>query len=121
MSHLSDLGKRGEAIAVEYLQDKGYHIIDANFRTRAGEIDIIAQEKEKYVFFEVKTRKGDLKGKPYEAVTFRKIKHLQAAIKYYIVQNRLVDKPLRIDVISIELKSDGSIARLRHFENALFV
>lgn len=120
MNHDLSLGKKGEAIAVEYLKQNKYSVIDLNFRTRMGEIDIIGRKNGVIIFFEVKTRTSDIKGKPYESVTFGKMKRLQKAIHYYLKIKNLTDCPLRIDVISIELNSEQS-PRLQHFENLSLV
>ena len=63
------LGKKGEKIALKFLKKKGYAIRNNNFRTRLGEIDIVAEEQGTIVFTEVKTRSGSLYGAPFAAVT----------------------------------------------------
>ncbi|MCL1995237.1 MAG: YraN family protein [Defluviitaleaceae bacterium] len=77
-------GKRGEKIAVDYLQKKGYTIIVDNFYTRYGEIDIIAKDKEYIVFVEVKFRLNNNFGYPREAVDERKIKKIRTVAAYYM-------------------------------------
>lgn len=117
MTHGLSFGRKGEAIAVDYLKKNNYLVLDVNFRTRAGEIDIVGEKKGVIVFFEVKARTSDIKGKPYESVTFRKLRRLQKAIYYYLKVKNASASPLRIDVISIDLNSDGTCRRLQHFEN----
>lgn len=117
MSTLQSLGKQGEKMAVDFLRTKGYAINETNYRTRGGEIDIIAEKNHVQIFIEVKTRIGDEKGKPYEAVTYRKVKHLQKAISFYLNEKNHKTGPMRIDVISIELNPNESIKKLQHFEN----
>lgn len=95
------LGKEGEEYATSYLQDKGYTIIKRNFECRQGEIDIIAKDKEEYVFVEVKTRQNFHYGKPCEAVTEQKQKHIWNATKYYLYSHKLEDQPVRFDVIEV--------------------
>ena len=79
-----ELGKEGEDFAADYLQKQGYEIIDRNFECKQGEIDIIAKDKNEYVFIEVKTRQNLHYGMPCEAVDERKQKHILNATKYYI-------------------------------------
>ena len=55
-----EIGKLGEDLAIKYLKEKGYEIIERNFRCKQGEIDIIAKAKEEYVFIEVKTRTNQM-------------------------------------------------------------
>lgn len=117
MSSLQSVGKKGEKMALDFLRRTGYSIHETNYRTRLGEIDIIAEKKGIIVFIEVKTRIGDKKGKPYEAITSHKIRHLQKAIQFYINKKKSKMGAMRIDVISIELNPDESIRNLKHFEN----
>lgn len=117
MSTLQSLGRQGEKMAIDFLLSKGYSICETNYRTRGGEIDIIAEKNNVQIFIEVKTRTGDEKGKPYEAVTYRKVIHLQRAISFYLKEKNKKTGALRIDVISIELNPDQSIKKLQHFQN----
>lgn len=110
-------GRLGEVEACQYLKQKNYKIITTNFRTRAGEIDIIAQKDDKLIFVEVKARIGDIKGKPYESVTYWKLNHLKKAVYFYLIKNNLLNGKLRLDVISIEFFPDKTIKKLQHFEN----
>lgn len=111
------LGKLGESVACRYLKKKNYKIITTNFKTRSGEIDIICKKNDQLIFIEVKSRISDLKGKPYESITFQKLKHFQKAIYYFLNQYHLFEQKLRVDVISIEFNSDKSIKKIIHFEN----
>ena len=95
-------GKEGEDIATEFLKNKGYKILDRNFLTRHGEIDIVSKDNEEYVFIEVKTRKSNEYGEPIEAIDENKIKHLKSAINYYLYINKLENKFIRIDVIEVK-------------------
>ena len=96
-----EIGKEGEDIAEKYLKSNGYEIVDRNFYARQGEIDIIAKQKNEWVFIEVKTRTNDAFGKPIEAVDNTKQKHLIKAIKYYIYSNRIENECIRVDVIEV--------------------
>ena len=96
-----ELGKDGEEQATDYLKNKGYEIIERNYECRQGEIDIIAKDKEEYVFIEVKTRQNLHYGMPAEAVTPVKEKHIWNASKYYIYSHKLENKFIRFDVIEV--------------------
>lgn len=111
------IGKIGEKIAKDLLIKKGYQIIQQNFYTHWGEIDIIAKKDRKLSFIEVKTRTGQNKGKPFDSVTSAKIKHLMRPIRLYLLQNNYKDYKLSLDVISILLKEDFSIDKINHYEN----
>ncbi len=101
-----ELGREGEEYATKYLEEKGYQIIKRNFECRQGEIDIIAKDKEEYVFIEVKTRRNLHYGMPSEAVTKKKQKHIWKATNYYIYSHKLENKYIRFDVIEVYKKED---------------
>ena len=101
-----EIGKLGEDLAVRYLEDKEkYKILERNFESKQGEIDIIAldNKKEELVFIEVKTRTTLRYGKPIEAVDEVKQKHLIQTIKYYLYSRHLENEFIRLDVIEIYL------------------
>ena len=116
MSSLQIIGKVGEDLAITYLTSLGYSIKDHNFRTLLGELDIIAEKNNKIYFCEVKTRVGDLHGKPYEAVTYRKMQHIQRVAQAYLLQNNIKNSKLSVQVISIELMPDHSLKTLKMYE-----
>ena len=111
------IGKRGEEIAASFLKQKGYQILERNFYTRQGEIDIIAKEKQEYVFVEVKTRTNNQYGEPIEAINQKKIFHLKGAIRYYLYCHQLENKNIRIDVI--EVKYQNNKIYLHHIKQAI--
>jgi len=113
---LQSLGKIGEEYAKNYLASLGFVIKEQNYRTKLGEMDIIAEKDKKVFFCEVKTRIGDLHGKPYEAVTYRKLQHIQRVAQAYLLQNEIKNSKLSIQVISIELFPDFSIKKLKMYE-----
>ena len=114
-SHL-ELGKRGEQLAVGHLRRKGYRILDRNFHTRRGEIDIVAMQGNQIVFVEVKTARGKTYGPPRGWVDYRKQARLIHAAVVYLAMKRIQDTDCRFDVIAIEL--DRSRPRLTHIINA---
>ena len=113
------IGKLGENAACEYLQKQGFLIIERNFRSRGGEIDIIIQKANKIVFIEVKTRIGDAKGKPYEAVDYYKLNHLKRAINYYLLINPLKNSKLAIFVVGVILNIDHTVKELKCYEDVI--
>ena len=95
-------GTRYERIAGEYIKSKGYEILEYNYRSRTGEIDIIARDGEYLVFCEVKYRFDSRKGSPLEAVGVRKQKTIFRCAMCYLTERRIGDVPCRFDVIGIE-------------------
>ena len=103
MNQRKIVGRNGEIEANKYLINNGYTIIEQNFRCRSGEIDIIAEDPltEEIVFVEVKTRTNYHYGKPAEAVTKLKQKHIVSAAKYYLYIHKINNRFIRFDVIEI--------------------
>lgn len=110
-------GRLGEQYAYDHLKSRGFMVIDTNIRTKFGEIDIIATEQGKVHFVEVKTRIGDGYGKPYEAVTYYKMRHMLGSARIYTLQNGLSQHKLSLDVVSIVLHRDSTIKTLTFYEN----
>lgn len=114
-------GKRGEDLATAFLEKKGYGIVERNFRTRNGEIDIVAiDQSEKaptLVFIEVKTREGNAYGTPLEAITYFKLKFLIRTALVYSTTHPRLPKGLRIDAIAILLGPDGEMIDIEHVKN----
>ncbi|MDD3887825.1 MAG: YraN family protein [Patescibacteria group bacterium] len=112
------IGNLGEKLACNHLKKLSYIILDKNFRSRYGEIDIIAKDGEAIVFVEVKTRTNLEYGQPQEAVDFFKLKKMAKTIYNYISLNN-IRGAVRIDVVAINLDMTKRKARLRHFKDAL--
>ncbi|MBO6024015.1 MAG: YraN family protein [Bacteroidales bacterium] len=100
MAEHNDLGKLGEEIAVKYLTDKGYEILERNWHNVHKEVDIIAKDGSFLVIVEVKTRQTNAYGEPDIAVTRQKQRMLIAAANAYLFRNKL-DLETRFDIISI--------------------
>lgn len=94
-------GAANEAIAAEYLKKQGYKILQTNFNSKVGEIDIIALDKNVLVFIEVKSKDTDKFGLPREQVTVYKQRKIINAAKLYLLQKKIVDKECRFDVLEI--------------------
>ena len=100
MAEHNDLGKLGEEIAVKYLTDKGYEILERNWHNVHKEVDIIAKDGRFLVIVEVKTRQTNAYGEPDIAVTRQKQRMLISAANAYLFRNKL-DLETRFDIISI--------------------
>jgi putative endonuclease len=110
------LGKFGEQIAANYLQNKGYQILETNYYTRDGEIDLICQKDKVLIFVEVKTRTNRAFGWPEEAVTDDKVEKLAATASHYL-QEREIDAEWQIDIISIVINKKTKAAGISRFQN----
>ena len=102
-----ELGDKGEDLAAAALKKQGYKIIERNYVTSLGEIDLIAKHKGVLVFIEVKTRKSEKFGAPSEAVHPAKQAKVRRLADYYLKQNRLGEMPVRFDVVSIIVEQLG--------------
>jgi putative endonuclease len=107
MTEKSDLGKRGEDIAVAYLRKQGYKILERNYKNRIGEVDIIALDRKTYCFIEVKTRENLDLGLPCEAVHAHKQLKISRVAQSYVAFEGIEDHNCRFDIVSIILKKDG--------------
>jgi len=94
-------GKEAEQIACSFLIQKDFSIIEQNYRTKFGEIDIIANHENYLVFIEVKARHSTRKGIPKEAVNFSKQKKIINTANYYLKQKGILNTKVRFDVVSI--------------------
>ena len=96
-----ELGRNGEEISCDYLENKGYEILERNFRYKKYEIDIIAKDKNELVFIEVKTRSQKEYGLPAESVTKIKQKHICKAARFYLHIHKKENDFVRFDVIEV--------------------
>ncbi|HZG00132.1 MAG TPA: YraN family protein [Chitinophagales bacterium] len=112
-----ELGTAGETLAKKYLEQKGYNVLEINWRHKRWEIDLIAEKNQEIVFVEVKTRTGNFFGEPELAVTKTKQNFLGQAASEYMNQKRL-GGDVRFDIISITVKSFGN--EILHVEDAFF-
>ena len=108
-------GKEGEKAALDFLIEKGYKIIEVNYRLHPYEVDVIAMDGEMIVFVEVKTRQTDQYGHPIEFITGKKEQNLLKVADYYL-QYKMLNREGRFDVITLYKKQGDFI--LEHFINA---
>ena len=99
-------GEKGESLAAWYLKKNGYKIIEKNYRTQLGEIDIIAKEKKTIVFVEVKARRSTRFGNPKWAVTPKKQRKISMVALYYLKTTNQINTKARFDVVAITSNQD---------------
>lgn len=109
-------GNYGERLAATYLEQKGYAILERNYRYRRAEIDIIAQHGDSLIFIEVKARTHNSYGFPEEAVDNKKAAMIMMAADQYIYEKQW-QSDIRFDIVSIDLNASNSIT---HFEDVFF-
>ena len=117
MNHI-DLGDKGEQAAVKYLGSIGYKIITTKYRTKTGEVDIIAKDKDCIVFVEVKTRRSIIYGYPAEAVNRKKQHKIINTALCFLNQHGLLDAACRFDIVEVHISQSQDAARLNHIINA---
>lgn len=110
------LGEKGEDIAAAFLKKEGYKIVEQNYRTPFGEIDIIAYDGTALVFIEVKARMNPTFAVPQLAVNRKKQQHIVKSAMSYISSKRIKDKGLRFDVIAISIFDETK--KIELFKNA---
>ncbi len=102
------LGAKGEDLAVRHLKKKGFKVIERNYHCPAGEIDLIARDKNTLVFVEIKARSSSEFGLPQEAVDRFKQRKMIEAARTYLSEHHLTDDiPARFDVVAIHLMPAG--------------
>ena len=111
-------GDRGEREAARFLRRRGYKILVRKFRTRFGEIDLIARDDETIVFVEVKTRSTNQAGHPTEAITPAKQRRLTQLALAFLKRYGLLERRARFDVVSIVWSSESRPPTIEHFPNA---
>ena len=119
------LGALGESLAARHLEARGYEVIDRNFRTRYGELDLVARDARWLVFCEVKTRIA--RGAPgpfgpFASVGVRKRRQVRAMARAWLAANATADRPrpagLRFDAIGVSFDAGGRLLGLGHLEDA---
>ncbi len=116
MAEHNDTGKKGEEIAARFLENKGFTILETNWRFKNLEADIIARVAKTLVVAEVKTRKSNYFGEPESFVTKQKQKNLIKAANEYILRNNL-DLEVRFDIVSVVLNDSTAV---KHIEDAFY-
>lgn len=117
MAEHNELGKKGEEIARHFLEDKGFIILETNWRHEKDEIDIIARDGDELVIVEVKTRRNNVFGEPEEAVGGQKEEFLIRAADVYLIDNNL-NIDTRFDIVSIILNKKER--KINHIVDAFY-
>lgn len=113
------VGRSGEDAAADYLTRLGYRILERNWRCRAGEIDLIADDAGTLVFVEVRSRTNPARyGTAIEAITARKRRQVREVAAVYITKSKYLAAPVRCDAVAITFASDGAVAELKHVPGA---
>jgi len=113
------LGREGERIAENYLKEKGYRLVERNYRCPMGELDLIALDRRVIVFIEVKTRSDFRFGVPTESVHPRKQRKMIQAALYFLSRHRLHHREARFDVVGVSLAKGRP--EVEHVQNAFGV
>lgn len=111
-SPTQDQGDEAEGWAERHLEQKGYRLVERNFSTRLGEIDLIMEKKDTLIFVEVRERNSTQYGSPAETVTPRKQARIGKAALMFLKTHHLYNKNLRFDIVAI---ANGTVT---HLENA---
>lgn len=115
MAQHNELGKKGEKIAVDFLLNNNYKILERNYRYLKAEVDIIAQKEDTLAIIEVKTRSSTFFGNPEEFVNPKKIKLLTDAANNYVIERDL-DVEVRFDIIAVTINKTQS--KIEHLKDA---
>ena len=115
-THKQILGREGERIAESYLRKKGYRVVERNYRSPVGELDLILLDRRVVVFVEVKTRSDDRFGAPLESVGPRKQKKMIKTALFFLARHRLYHRDARFDVVGISYQ--GGEPMVEHIQNA---
>jgi putative endonuclease len=114
-----DLGKKGEEIAEKYLIKSGYKIIERNFRTKYGEIDLICEKDSSIIFIEVRTKSNLEFVSPEESISSKKIDHIKNSSLDYLSKNKKKYKDIKFEFIGILISSKNDY-KLNHLKDIIF-
>jgi putative endonuclease len=102
------LGTHGEDAVARWYEARGYTVASRNWRVREGELDLVLQRGRTLVFCEVKTRRGDAFGTPFEAVTVTKQRRLRTLAVHWLSEHHVRAKELRFDVAAVRARVAGA-------------
>lgn len=115
-----DKGRLGESLAEVFLVKNGYKIIERNFHTRFGEIDLIVSKNQKLIFVEVKLKIGEDFGTPEEMITKHKLKQVEMTAQSFLLKHPEYEKfydSFQVDAVCVVLDEEKQIKRIDHYEN----
>ncbi|OPL15916.1 MAG: hypothetical protein AVO38_09515 [delta proteobacterium ML8_D] len=96
-----ELGEKAEGFAEAFFKEKGYNVLERNYRLRWGEIDLILEDRSRIIFVEVKARLSSKYGQPQEAITYHKRRQIIRVAKWYLQKKGYLDREIRFDVLAI--------------------
>ena len=105
-------GSAGENLAAQFLQERGYEIVERNYRFGRGEMDIIAKEGQDLVFIEVKARHSGMYGDPVESITQAKEAQLRRVAEGYLFDHQIEEQSCRFDVVTIVYQNGSPVLRV---------
>ena len=114
-----ETGLRGEKLAADFLEKRGYRILEANYRCPHGEIDLVTRHRDFLVFVEVRTKQSPEFGSPEESITQAKKEHLIATAQHYQQEHDNLPPSWRIDLVALEIDRRGKPLRIALVENAV--
>lgn len=114
------IGKLGEDIAVKYLEENDYYIVERNYRNKFGEIDIIAEKDNYTVFIEVKSRSSENYLQLAESLYYKQLEQIKKAAIYYFAKENIHFNNIRFDLIAMKINPEAKIIdKLKHFKNII--
>lgn len=116
MAQHNTIGKQGEELARKYLENKGYEIVDQNYKTKRAEIDIVARHKNTLIFVEVRTKQHEQFGTPEETINYRKRLKLVRNANAYVAKAKHSGL-YRIDAVCVVIDRNNGSQRITHYEN----
>jgi len=109
-------GQIGEEIAKKYLEEKGYLVLEENYKTKYGEIDLVCKNNNELIIVEVRTKKGENFGSPEDSLIKTKLRKVWLNAEAYR-NTKKWQGICRVDAICLVLKKDNSLERLNHYKN----
>ena len=109
-------GTRGESLAKQHLVNRGYIILEENWRFQHLELDLIVADDEHVVFVEVKTSLGDSVGRPEWQIKKSKVNQVRRMAQYYLTTSDILYTSLRIDILCIDLNNQYKVKDLRYYK-----
>ncbi|MBG0787131.1 MAG: YraN family protein [Anaerolineaceae bacterium] len=116
-TYQQQVGRQGEDLAADYLQKQGYQLLDRNYLSRFGEVDLVAVKDEVIVFVEVKARTNDRFGLPEASVTPEKLEKIYDTALFWLQEHPEMPDDWRVDVIAIQLDKAFHVQDIQHFIN----
>jgi putative endonuclease len=107
-------GREGENLAAQFLEKRGYSILERNYRFERGEIDLVAKDGQELVFVEVKSRHSQQYGAPEESVTPAKEAQLKKVAEGYLYEHDIENQSCRFDIVTITYQRGTPVLRLIH-------